>query len=110
VVLLEKLVHKVRLVHKVLRENLVKMELAELLALKVKKVKKETRVIKEIKEIRVHRVLRDQLAEAMEQTDIEWNLSINLLPMKLLLIQFKLQQAFKKTNMFLQDGPITQRV
>jgi hypothetical protein len=104
VVLLEKLVHKVRLVHKVLRENLVKMELAELLALKVKK---ETRVIKEI---RVHRVLRDQLAEAMEQTDIEWNLSINLLPMKLLLIQFKLQQAFKKTNMFLQDGPITQRV
>jgi hypothetical protein len=107
VVLLEKLVHKVRLVHKVLRENLVKMELAELLALKVKKVKKETRVIKEI---RVHRVLRDQLAEAMEQTDIEWNLSINLLPMKLLLIQFKLQQAFKKTNMFLQDGPITQRV
>jgi hypothetical protein len=110
VVLLEKLVHKVRLVHKVLRVNLVKMELAELLVLKVKKVKKETRVIKEIRVHKDRRVLQVLLEEVTEQTDIEWNLSINVLLMKLLLIQFKLQQAFKKTNMFLQDGLITQRV
>jgi hypothetical protein len=99
-----------------LKEMLVRLVLQEYLVhreRKVRKVRKETRVKKEIKEIRVLKVLKVlkvPLVEATEQTDIEWNLSINVLLMKLLLIQFKLQQAFKKTNMFLQDGPITQRV